>query len=111
MVLPFFNPYLKKIAPFIFHFRNYNSELFAFQARVGEKFNDEKLREAFITPGNTIFNHSDTVVVIGTFGTGTVGTSLVAVGPILHHRCLASSMLQTDWLDMLIVAFEFSALY
>ena len=29
--------------------RNYNSELVAFQARLGEKFDDSKLREAFIT--------------------------------------------------------------
>ena len=29
--------------------RNYNSELVAFAARLGEKFDDSKLREAFIT--------------------------------------------------------------
>lgn len=29
---------------------NYTSELFAFQARIGESFEDSKLREAFITP-------------------------------------------------------------
>ena len=32
-----------------FFSRNYNSELVAFQARLGETFDDSKLRDAFIT--------------------------------------------------------------
>ena len=39
------------ISCFELFFRNYNSELFAFQARISEKFDEGKLREAFITPG------------------------------------------------------------
>ena len=33
----------------VLYFRNYNSELVTFQARLGETFEDSKLRDAFIT--------------------------------------------------------------
>ena len=34
---------------FFFFSRNYNTELIAFQARLGEKFDDNTLRQAFIS--------------------------------------------------------------